>query len=246
MKIYVAVPVYDAKLPIQVVQGLLHEQLIAIAGGDEICFNFLSGNAGITQGRNQLATEFLDSGFDRLFFLDADITWDPGAIVALCHKPVDLVGGCYRFKEASLEWYPMRFLPGPRWTNAEGLMEVEMLPTGFLSISRSVFETMLENNPGIRNTVQCGHKAHCFFQMPFVDGHLFGEDFYFCRQWREMGGKVFLDPEIALTHWGFSPTPHRGQIGKWLRTNFGGQEGDPAPEKILPSLTENPKEAIYG
>lgn len=216
MRIFVAVPVYDARLPIQVVQRLLTEQLFAVVRGDEIAFNFLSGNAGITQGRNQLATEFLDSGFDRLVFLDADITWEPGALVELAHKPADLVGGCYRFKTEH-EQYPMRFLPGERWTNRDGLIEVEMLPTGFLAISRAVFETMLERLPGIRNSMQSGVKAHCFFQMPYVDGHLFGEDFYFCRTWRELGGKVWLDPEIELTHWGFAPTPFKGHVGNWLR-----------------------------
>lgn len=216
MKIYVAIPVYDAKIPVQLVQALLHEQLVAIGSGDEILFNFLSGNAGITQGRNQLATEFMDSGFDRLFFLDADITWPVGALVQLCHNSVDLVGGCYRFKN-DFEWYPIRFLPGERWTNTEGLMEVETMPTGFLAISRKVFQSFLDNKPGIKNTVQGGHKAHCFFQMPFVDGHLFGEDFYFCREWRSLGGKVYLNPEIELTHWGFAPTPYVGHIGNFLR-----------------------------
>src|SRR5690242_4961418 len=115
MKIYVAIPIYDAKLPIQVVQAILAEQLYAIANGDMISFNFLSGNAGITQGRNQLATEFMDSDFDKLFFLDADVLWGLGDLVKLCHKPADIVGGCYRFKN-DFEWYPIRFLPGERWT----------------------------------------------------------------------------------------------------------------------------------
>jgi hypothetical protein len=62
-----------------------------------------------------------------------------------------------------------------------------------------------------------GQKNFCYFQFIFKDGQFYGEDIFFCREWIEKGGKIFLDPEIALTHWGFAPTPHPGHIGNWLK-----------------------------
>ena len=220
MKIFVAIPVYDGKLHVQLIRVLLNEQLLAAANGDVFVVHFLSSNAGIAQGRNQLATEFMESDFDRLVFIDSDVTWEPGALVHLAHQPVDFVGGCYRLKKSE-EAYPIAWLPDPdkkglRWDENK-LLQVQGLPTGFLALSRNVFQTMLDAHPDRELTIQCGQKAYCFFQMPLKDGHLYGEDFYFCREWQELGGKIYLDPMLALTHWDFNPTPHPGHIGNWLK-----------------------------
>src|SRR6185312_5812515 len=147
VKIFVAIPVYDGKLHIRVIRCLLNEQALALANGDDITVNFLSSNAGIVQGRNQLSTEFMDSGFDRMVFLDSDVTFEPGAIVRLAHHPVDFVGGCYRLKRQK-EQYPIAWnrgstgepFRGINLGNGQALLEVEGVPTGFLALSRKVFE----------------------------------------------------------------------------------------------------------
>lgn len=225
MKICVAVPVYDGRLHVQFVRALLAEQIVAHGVGDQIQYRFLGGNAGIVQGRNQLAHEFMESDDERLIFLDSDITFEPGAIVALAHKPADVVGGAYRFKMADKEEsYPIRFLPDPDlkglWANQHGLIEVESLPTGFLAINRNVFEAFTKQWPE-RVQSHLDHISYTYFQMPFHEGIAYGEDYYFCKEWRELGGKVFLDPEIRLTHWSFAPTPFEGHIGNWLKNRSG-------------------------
>lgn len=220
MKICVAIPVYDGRLHLETVRSLLAEQSVALANGDAFQIRFLTGNAGIVAARNQLAHEFMESDEERLVFLDSDITFEPGAIVKLAHQPADVVGGAYRFKMEK-ECYPIRFLNDSTgkglWTNEFGLMEVESLPTGFLAISRKVFETFVKTYPE-RVQSHFDHISFTYFQMPFHDGIQYGEDYYFCKEWRDLGGKVFLDPEIKLTHWGFNPTPHEGHIGNWLKS----------------------------
>lgn len=216
MKIFVAIPVYDGKLTLDLVRGLMAEQALALGLGDEFQVHFMSGNAGIVQGRNQLAHEFMESGFDRLVFLDSDVTFEPGALIKLAYMPFDFVGGCYRHKQAE-ETYPINWLKKPElWVNKYGLIEVETLPTGFLALSRKVFEAMRESFPE-RTLTHFGHPSFSYFQMPIENGVLFGEDVFFCKEWRKLGGKVYLDPEIKLTHWGFAPTPYPGHIGKWLK-----------------------------
>lgn len=225
MKIRVAVPAYDGKVHVKFMLGLLTEQSIAHGNGDAIEFSFVTGNAGIVQARNQLASEFMDSGDDRIVFLDSDITFEPGALVKLAHRPEDLVGGCYRHKQNE-ESYPIMWLPDEGrglWTNSSGLIEVQALPTGFLSIGRKVFDAFRAQWPD-RMQAHMGHASYTYFQMPFEDGHHYGEDYYFCKEWRDLGGKVYLDPEIKLTHWGFNPTPYPGHIGQWLKNRPAGQE----------------------
>ncbi len=219
MKICVATPVYDGKMPVRTMNCLFTELSLAIGVGDTLMINCLSSSAGIAQARNQLATEFMNSKFDRLVFLDSDITWNPGDLIKLAHHDVDFVGGGYRYKR-NPEQYPIAWLPDPDKkglpVTKKGLLGVQGLPTGFLALSRNVFQTMLDKYPDRDLTIQNGHKCHAFFQMPFVDGHLYGEDLYFCRDWIESGGKIFLDPDISLTHWDFNPTPYGGNVGAFL------------------------------
>lgn len=222
MQISVAVPVYDGRLPVQTAIALFNEQALASGVGDAISFHFVAGNAGIVQARNQLAHEFMDSDSERLVFLDADVTFEPGALIKLAHHPVDLVGGAYRYKLEG-EKYPIRWLPGDLWSDEHGLIEVEAVPTGFMAISKDVFKKHTEAHPE-RLQEHLGHKSFTYFQMPFVDGVAYGEDYFFCKEWRDLGGKVYLDPEITLTHWGFSPTPHVGHIGNWLKARASKQE----------------------
>jgi len=223
MKIFVAIPVYDGKILGQVVTNLFLEQAEAIKNGDELHLFIGYGSAGIAQSRNLCVTNFMKSDCDKLMFVDNDITWEPGDLIKLCKMPVDFVGGAYRLKRIG-ERYPVAFLPhdpkgfkGIQLTENTALIEVEGLPTGFLSLSRKVFEKMMVAHPERTTEIKDGEREYCFFHMPFVDGHLYGEDLYFCRTWLEMGEKIYLYPDLNLIHWSSQPTPHYGNMGKWLK-----------------------------
>lgn len=221
MKILVAMPVYDGKVPVETVKSLLDERAAALVFGDDFHLQFLPGCSHPGQGRNQLAQAFMDSDCERLVFLDSDVTWEPGHLLKLAHYPVDFVGGCYRHKKPE-ESYPVHWMPDPELkglrSNELGLIEVAGLPGGFMSLSRNVFDKLKAAHPS-RHFEFMGHKMHGFFEMPFNTG----EDGYFCKSWIDLGEKIFLDPRIRLTHWSFAPTPYTGSIGDWL----GGMKPEP-------------------
>lgn len=237
MKIFVAIPSYDPRLQIEVVNCLLNEQKIALGIGDDFTVMMLSGDAGIVGARNQCVSKFFETDFDRFFFLDADITWEVGALVKLAHMPYDFVGGAYRYK-MEVEDYPINWLPddpdtdGMRW-NEHKLLEVQKLPTGFLALSRKVFQTIMDAHPE-RIYKHFGHPSFTFFQLFFKDGALVGEDYLFCEEWASLGGKIYLDPEIKLTHWGINPTPNVGHIGNWLKKLNGITVETKEQENVLP------------
>ncbi len=222
MKVFVAIPVYDGKLPIETVRCLMNEQSVALRGGVELQVNFLPSCSHPAMGRNQLAQDFMDSDSDRMVFLDSDVTFEPGSLIRLALHPVDFVGGAYRLKLAD-ENYPVGWVDGPmrgfKLSESAALLEVQWIASGFLSLSRKVFETLKAAHPD-RAYTHLGRTAHCYFQMPFVDGQLYGEDSFFCKEWRDAGGQVFLDPELALTHWDFNK-PYPGHIGNWLKNRAG-------------------------
>jgi len=214
MKISVGIPIYDTKLQMQTVAALLTETSIATSLGDELRVRFLPSCCNLALGRNQLVKEFLDSSDERLVFLDADITFEPGALIKIAHQKADFVGGAYRLKQET-ENYPVGWIPGDLWSNKDGLIEVAMLPTGFLSLSRNVFSRFREAYPGREYEIS-GQKRYCYFQIPYREGQLYTEDAYFCREWKAMGEEIFLDPNLLLTHWDQNK-PYQGHIGNWLR-----------------------------
>lgn len=219
MKIFVAIPVYDGKLQVESVRALMNEQAVALMSGDDIQVRFLSNCSHAAMGRNQLAQEFMDSDCDRLVFLDADVTFEPGQLLKIAHAKSDFVGGAYRYK-MDFENYPVGWLHDQKqlYANQHGHLEVATLPGGFLSLSKNVFQTLKEKFPE-RSYQHFGKTAHCYFQMLFADGFLCGEDSYFCKEWRDCGGQVFLDPELTLTHWEYNK-PYVGHIGNWLKSKI--------------------------
>lgn len=211
-----AIPVYDGKLQVQTVNCLLLEKELARELGHDFHVQFLPNCSHAAQGRNQMTKGFLDSDCDRLVFLDADITFEPGALIKIAHYPADFVGGAYRYKMEP-ENYPIGWKSENEYLQANefGLLEVATLPGGFLSLSRNVFESIKTAHPE-RFFEHFGNKMFCYFQMLYKDGALYGEDSYFCKEWTDLGGQVWLDPELKLTHWDFNK-PYVGHVGDWLK-----------------------------
>lgn len=222
MNISVGLPVYDSKLHYEVASCLLTETRIAQEMGDRLMVRFLPSCTNLAMGRNQIVKDFMDSGDDRLVFLDADVTYEPGKLVRIAHYPEEFVGGAYRYKTKE-EDYPVAWLEDEEHrllqANEHGLLRVKMVPTGFLSLSRSVFEKFSEKHSG-RDYESRDSRTFCYFQIPYSKGVLYTEDAYFCEEWRDMGGKIYLDPEINLSHWDGN-LPYPGHIGNWLKRRAG-------------------------
>lgn len=214
MKLFVAVPAYDGKVCVETVRSLLNEQGVARGAGVEFKAVFLPGCSLITQARNQIAQDFLDSDYDRLVYVDADVSWEPGAIVRLAARGVDFVGGAYRLKQ-DVESYPVGWLDRSELWAEDGLLEVASVPGGFMCLTRRVFETLREAHPE-RAYSHYQFSGHAYFHAPVKDGRLYGEDTAFCADWRQAGGKVWLDPELTLTHVG-GTNQYTGHIGNWLK-----------------------------
>lgn len=218
MQIRVAVPAYDHKVSAETARALLNEQGLASLAGHLLEVEFLPGCSLITQARNQLAQGFLDSEADRLVFVDADISWELGALLKLALHPCPFVGGAYRLKQPAEDYSVLWLSRQELWADSRGLIEVDALPAGFLALDRAVFETMRGEAP--RPYFHHGHPFNAYFTAGYREGRLEGEDMAFCLDWRALGGSVWLDPELEITHHdGARAFP--GHIGRWLKSGAG-------------------------
>ena len=162
-----------------------------------------AGDCHVDDARNVLVAEFLDSDCESLVFIDSDIGWTVESLEALLAFDVDIVGATYPFKQDETG-YPVRYLGGPLNEDANGLIEVRGLPTGFLRIHRKVLKVLADIAPKF---IPKGHNPKpvpLIFERTLTDQHRVGGDNTFCEKAREVGFSVHLAPEIELDHYGES------------------------------------------
>jgi hypothetical protein len=104
--------------------------------------------------------------------------------------------------------YNVNYL-GNTLTIDQNLAEVRHLATGFMMIKRDVISKMSRGYPSTKyvDDVQFlraeeNEFAFALFDCGVEDGHYLSEDWLFCERWRKMGGQIFIDVSISLTHTG--------------------------------------------
>lgn len=97
------------------------------------------------------------------------------------------------------------------------LTEVRHIATGFMMFKREVITQMQNEYPETKYTDDVGFLAkdkcdftYALFDCAILDGHYLSEDWLFCERWRNIGGEIFVDLTIDLTHTGIED--YKGSI----------------------------------
>jgi len=93
-----------------------------------------------------------------------------------------------------------------------GLMEVEAVGTGFMKISRAALKKVWDISPEYKNEGRIGRMV---FDVKIVNGDLVSEDNIFCQKWRNLGGKVFIEPSMTCNHIGVKK--YQGNFLEYLK-----------------------------
>ena len=110
--------------------------------------------------------------------------------------------------KANLVEYAINF--GPSRDVKGGLIEVEHIGTAFMLISRAVIMEMMAafpelkvKNPSNELTEEAKKHMYCLFELGVdKEGDYFSEDYSFCGRYASLGGKIYADLSINLTHQG--------------------------------------------
>ena len=89
------------------------------------------------------------------------------------------------------------------------LTEVRHLATGFMMIRRETVECMQKAFPSTKYVDDIGFlskdeekHAYALFDCAVEEGHYFSEDWLFSQRWTNMGGKLYANVTVNLTHTG--------------------------------------------
>lgn len=239
LELFVATPCFGGMVTQRYMISAMRLLQWADRGGHRVSLELLGYDSLITRGRNTLLAKFLDSGTaTHLMFIDADIGFDPGQVVRMLEFDHDVVAGLYPLKaidwEAgararvqageSEETAPLRYVgvpcEGMEMEREDGFITGRFAGAGFLLIKRPALLAMTaaySHTRYLQSHTQAvpdsSANLYALFD-PMIEpdtGNYLSEDYAFCRRWRDIGGRIWLDTKGRLTHVGpheFLGQPH--------------------------------------
>lgn len=197
------------------------------AEGFEHCMVSEVGNPYVSQARNVMLRKALDAKAQIIVFLDHDVSFQPEGLLKLIKTEGDVVAGTYRFKKDEEEYMGTLFTaadgtPLGKIVDGEVMLHAQWVPAGFLKITDGAVHRFMEAYPellyGKRYAPHVdlfNHGAH--------NWTWYGEDYAFSRRWNDLGGKIWLLPNLNITH--HSPEKaYPGNFDDYLRRRPGGSK----------------------
>ncbi len=220
-KICIALLAYDGRMEVRMSSSLMQSAMALAHAGFAITIIHRDGDSMVARGRSFLASQFLENDGLKdctdLIMIDVDLAWsDPNVLVRLCSHPVDVVAAAYPYKDDQGN-FPLRW-PSTGLMEENGLWEVQAVTPGFLRISRNMLEKVAREMPWLRFADRGtgeGKKCWMFFDNLARPTGVFDEGYVFCEHVKALGGKIWLDPDIDLTHIG-KKAYNFGTIRQWL------------------------------
>ena len=161
----------------------------------------------VQRARNGMAATFLwETDFERLMFIDSDIEFSPEDVAKLWNLDEDVTVGIYAMKKPGKDvyagWKDGKLLDISELNDID---ELDYAGTGFMMIKRRVFKEMYDAWPERRHEEGNTTNAFSWFDCRVEDGIYLSEDYAFCKDWRSLGGKIWVDTSIKLKHYGMYP-----------------------------------------
>jgi len=223
------------------------------AAGYEHAMCAETGNPYISAARATCLKAALKANADIIVFLDDDVSWEPSALVKLIQTPGDVVAGTYRCKQPETEInYMGKVLQDeqgrPTVMREDGCLEASQVPAGFLKVTRNCIDVFMRGRPDLCYGPIWDLSVDLFNHGAYK-GLWWGEDYAFCRNWRDLGGKIWLIPNINVDHneWDPDKQPqvYKGNFHEYLLKQPGGVNGPPMEDESKDILPKADNLAVF-
>jgi len=206
-RVHICMPCYGGMLTESTFMSYIKWANTARQLGIDWTMETMTNESLISRARNTLTAKFLSNpDSTHLMFIDADIGWEPWHLLVMLNRDVDVIGGLYPMKSLPVKWCVNGFdgaEEGP-----DGLQEVTKTGTGFLLMKRGVFEKLNAHpavkpfNSDIGLPPELNVYMKTYFDTAVRENRYYSEDWTFCENWRDIGGKVWVDKRVLLKHTG--------------------------------------------
>ena len=206
-RVHICMPCYGGQLTESTFMSYIKWSNTARQLGLDWTIETMTNESLISRARNTLTAKFLvNPDSTHLMFIDADIGWEPWHLLVMLNRDVDVIGGLYPMKSLPIKWCVNGFEGAEE--GPDGLQEVTKTGTGFLLIKRHVFDK-LNAHPAVKpfmNDIglpaELNPHMKTYFDTAVRENRYYSEDWTFCENWRDLGGKIWVDKRVLLKHTG--------------------------------------------
>lgn len=178
----------------------------------------------IERALNNTLTELMErEDFTDVLLIDSDESWEPEGVVRLLAYPDEIVAATYRMKNNWNQYVGEikreNGVPvGRMYADGSALIEALRVAAGFLRIKTSALRRFAAAYPDLRSAEPDGVKVQ-FFERATEGGVRTCQDMTFSKRWLDIGGRLWIDPNVRVSHWGMEP--HDGDFHKHLLAQKG-------------------------
>ena len=240
--LFLSTPCYGGQCLQKYAESILRLQMLLSQVGVQMYIDTIENESLVQRARNVAVGRFMQKSQAEYFmFIDADVHFEPEAVLRLIQSDHELSVACY----------PKKFVDWNQAANAAkkgdqrnmamlsallvvnfGAQRVEIIngfapvldgPTGFMLIKREVFQKLEKAFPELNCMNDHQNRDFDTYHAAFdcmidpVTRRYLSEDYAFCRRWQQIGGKIYADTSTTLGHVG--NLPFNGQLSERLRVN---------------------------
>jgi hypothetical protein len=207
-RVHICMPCYGGQLTESTFMSYIKWSNTCRQLGLDWTIETMTNESLISRARNTLVAKFLSNPQStHLMFVDADIGWEPWHLLAMLNADKDVIGGLYPMKSLPVRWV-VNGVEGGETSEDGNLLEVSKTGTGFMLVKRHVFEK-LNNHPAVKpfnNDIglpkELDQYLKTYYDTAVRENRYYSEDWTFCENWRDLGGKIWVDKRILLKHTG--------------------------------------------
>lgn len=204
MNLLIGTPAYNGLVHIDYMDSIIDMHRLKIP-----LVSMKIGNESlITRGRNTIISFFHNmKEFTHLFFLDADIKIKGEDVIKLMQYGVDVIGAPVPLKGYDKEGNKVYNVVNPIRSKFSSLYEVDKAGTAVMILSRKAVTYLIEiaqtykGNEYTRGDVKID-TMYDVFKTGVENEVYLSEDFYVCKQLKQLGYKIFVDDTIITAHTG--------------------------------------------
>jgi len=194
--------------------------------GIEFVIDFNGNESLIPRARNTSLGKFMQTDFTHLFFIDADIQFEPDAVLDLLQADKDVVCCAYPKNEVNFKRfihsiqqessssetlesrgldyaYNAAYDESGNVIKAGEFIKVNHASTGFMMIKRDIIEQLYKKHDElIISNTRTDYTICGLFCCMIRDKNYLSEDYSFCQRVYDIGGEVWINISHNLSHIG--------------------------------------------
>jgi hypothetical protein len=157
-----------------------------------------SGAEGYDLDPSQTSPGGKDITYNKIFWIDSDISWTPEQFFKIYDSKYDVTAGCYLLADATTTtvhaWGSLGGIPAHEIVNMKEPFKVQSIGFGFVAMKSGVFEKI--QRPWFSHEyVQVGQDEK---GDPIIDA--VGEDISWCVKAYRSKIDIYFDPTVLVTH----------------------------------------------